>query len=361
MSRLGEMVADLVHEVTRGGVLLSLGLLGALRREQLAQQRIAELEARLAHLDDAAQASDRAKDAFLATLSHELRTPLNATLGWVQLLRRHLASPAERDRALDVIERNTRAQVQVVADLLDVSRLVTGRLELQSEPVALDQLVRRACTSLRVAAAAKQLVLEVQCDTGGAIVHGDAARLEQVFWNLIANAIKFTPPGGRIEVFIRRRAGIAEVAVVDTGAGIAPDVLPNLFRRFQQGDSSTTRRFGGLGLGLAIVRHLVELHGGTVRAHSPGINRGATFVVTLPQLESGCQKAPRNDRRRPHLEDASCQDIGASGAAGAATWRARQRRREREDDGAHGSGGSDTAAPRQVSPRPRPRGPGPLS
>jgi signal transduction histidine kinase len=319
MSRLGEMVADLVHEVTRGRVLVSLSLLAALRREQVAQQRIADLEAQLARLDDAARASDRVKDAFLATLSHELRTPLNATLGWVQLLRRHIASPTERDRALDVIERNTRAQAQVVADLLDMSRLVTGRLELRSAPVALDQPVRDACESLRLAADAKRLTLEVHRTACCAIVQGDATRLQQVFWNLIANAIKFTPPGGRVDVFVRRLPVTAEVAVVDTGAGIAPEVMPKLFRRFQQGDSSTTRKFGGLGLGLAIVRHLVELHGGTVRAHSPGINRGATFVVTLPESESDRSNRPGNGKFRPHVDGRSFKhgERGGGGGGGA--------------------------------------------
>ena len=290
-------MVHLVHEFTRGHVLLVLACAAAIRREQAAHQRIARLEARIARLDDAAEDADRAKDAFLATLSHELRTPLNATLGWVQLLRRHVHSPEARDRALDVIERNTRAQAQVVADLLDVSRLSTGRLRLTPAPVILAEPVRRACDSLRLAAAAKRLTLTVHGDpratssgttgagdtaSGATIVQGDAARLQQVVWNLVTNAIKFTPPGGRIDVCIRRRAGAAEVAVVDTGVGIAPDVLPTLFRRFQQGDGSPTRQYGGLGLGLAIVRHLVELHGGTVRAHSAGTNRGATFVVALP-------------------------------------------------------------------------------
>ena len=282
MSRLGEVVGELIHEITRGRVLLAVGLVAALRREQIANHRIAELEARVASSEDAAQAADRVKDAFLATLSHELRTPLNATLGWVQLLRRRMGNPAERDRALDVIERNTRAQVQVVGDLLDVSRLITGQLRLASAPVALGIPVRQACESLGLAAAAKQLILELHTDTSEVIVEGDAARLQQAFWNLLANAIKFTPPGGRVDVFVQSVGGAAEVAIVDTGIGIPPELLPRLFRRFHQGDSSPSRRFGGLGLGLAIVRHLIELHGGSVGARSPGPNRGATFVVTLP-------------------------------------------------------------------------------
>ena len=268
--------------MTRGRVLVAVALLAALRREQVARQRMSALEAQLARVDDAAHTADRAKDAFLATLSHELRTPLNATLGWVQLLRRHISHPKEREHALQVIERNTRAQVQVVADLLDVSRLITGQMALLSAPLTLDSVVRSACESLRSTAEARRLVLTVHNDTARVCLHGDAARLQQVFWNLVANAIKFTPPGGHVDVFVRRCQDGAEVTVVDTGVGIAPDLMPNLFRRFHQGDGSTTRRFGGLGLGLAIVRHLVELHGGTVRAHSPGVNRGATFVVSLP-------------------------------------------------------------------------------
>jgi signal transduction histidine kinase len=282
MRRFGEIVAHLIHDMTTGRALLLLALVAAARREQIAHQRIAALQGRLADLDDAARAAERVKDAFLATLSHELRTPLNATLGWVQLLRRHISQPRDRDHALDVIERNTRAQVQIVADLLDVSRLVTGQLRLVPAPVLLDEIVNATCESLRQSATARRLSLTVHRERADLTVHADAARLQQVFWNLVANAIKFTPPGGRIDVWVHRSRGGAEVAITDTGVGIAPDVLPNLFQRFQQGDSSTTRRFGGLGLGLAIVRHLVELHGGTVRAESPGLNRGATFVVTLP-------------------------------------------------------------------------------
>jgi signal transduction histidine kinase len=254
--------------------------LAALERDN---RRIPELEHEAARLADEAQRAWRIKDDFLATLSHELRTPLNAMLGWVQLLRVHSDDAAMRTHALDVLERNARAQVQIVADMLDVSRIITGGMRLTVVPLDLAGLVRRSCDSLAATAAAKNVELRVDTDSLRGDVYGDVLRLQQIVWNLVTNAIKFTPAGGQVTVQVRPgHNSDAEITVADTGIGITPEVLPYVFDRFSQGDSSLTRPFGGLGLGLAIVRHLVELHGGSVHASSAGPTKGATFSVRLP-------------------------------------------------------------------------------
>jgi signal transduction histidine kinase len=244
--------------------------------------RIAELEQEAARLTEEAQRAWRIKDDFLATLSHELRTPLNAMLGWVQLLRVHSEDAAMRNHAIEVLERNARAQVQIVADMLDVSRIITGGMRLVLAPLDLAAVVRRSCDSLAQTAAAKKVTLRVDVERLDGEVHGDVTRIQQVVWNLVSNAIKFTPAGGQVTVCVRTHEKQAEISVRDSGIGITPEVLPYVFDRFSQGDSSLTRPFGGLGLGLAIVRHLVELHGGSVHALSGGTNRGATFSVRLP-------------------------------------------------------------------------------
>jgi signal transduction histidine kinase len=259
------------------------GAFGVSRRwNHSADRRIAELERETARLADETQRAWRVKDDFLATLSHELRTPLNAMLGWVQLLRVHSEDEAMRNHAIDVLERNARAQVQIVADMLDVSRIITGGMRLTLVPVNLETIVQSGCESLAAAAAAKRLELRFEPERLPGEVHGDAARLQQVVWNLVSNGIKFTPTNGRVTVRLRGRENFAEISVIDTGIGITPEVLPHVFDRFSQGDSSLTRPFGGLGLGLALVRHLVELHGGTVRASSLGRSQGAAFFVYLP-------------------------------------------------------------------------------
>jgi signal transduction histidine kinase len=252
------------------------------RRMEAAGHRIAELEEESARLLREVQRSRGIKDDFLATLSHELRTPLNAMLGWVQLMRVHADDRELRDRALEVVERNARTQVQIVADLLDVSRIITGRMRLAFEPVNLEDVARAGCSSLEATAAAKGVQLQIDAEPLRGVVYGDAERLRQVVWNLVSNGIKFTPAGGRIAVAVSQQEWSAEISVADTGVGIAPDLLPFVFDRFRQGDSSLTRPFGGLGLGLALVRHLVELHGGSVRATSEGPNSGARFIVRLP-------------------------------------------------------------------------------
>jgi len=229
-----------------------------------------------------AQESSRLKDEFLATVSHELRTPLTAILGWAHMLRRGDFDKDSARRALDTVERNARAQAQLIDDLLDVSRIITGKLRIDVRPVDPNSFIEAAVEAVRPAAEAKGVRLQKVLDTGPASVSGDPVRLQQVVWNLLSNAIKFTPRGGRVQVRLERVNSHVEVAVSDTGAGIVPEFLPYVFDRFRQADMKTTRQQGGMGLGLAIVRHLVELHGGTVKAESEGEGRGATFTVLLP-------------------------------------------------------------------------------
>ena len=229
-----------------------------------------------------AQAADGAKDEFLATLSHELRTPLNAVLGWLSMLRTGKVRDERRAEALEVVERNARTQARLIEDLLDVSRIITGKVRLELHPLRLAPIASTVLEALRPGADAKGVRLHEAVDPDPGPVMGDAARLQQVLWNLVANAIKFTPAGGDVFVEAAARDGEAELRVRDTGIGIDPGFLPHVFERFRQADSSTTRTHSGVGLGLSIVRHLVELHGGQISAASEGAGRGATFVVRLP-------------------------------------------------------------------------------
>ena len=243
---------------------------------------------------EAAEEASRLKDEFLATLSHELRTPLTAILGWASMLRGGGLGEQNFKTAVEIIERNARTQQQIVDDILDVSRIITGQLRFDAEPADLRQVVEAAVDTVRHAAAAKGISLLADLDPGVGPVAGDPVRLQQVVWNLLANAVKFTPMGGEVRVRLERAGPHARVTVADTGAGMRADFLPYAFDRFRQGDQSTTRVHGGLGLGLAIVRHLVELHGGTVRAESAGEGRGSTFTVELPLMES--RKAEGGER-----------------------------------------------------------------
>ncbi|HWW75831.1 MAG TPA: ATP-binding protein, partial [Pyrinomonadaceae bacterium] len=229
-----------------------------------------------------AREASRLKDEFLATVSHELRTPLTAILGWAHMLRTGQFTGGSAANALETIERNARSQAQLIEDLLDVSRIITGKLRIDVRPVDPNSFIEAAVEAVRPAAEAKGVRLQKVMDTGVVSVSGDPVRLQQVVWNLLSNAVKFTPRGGRVQVRLERVNSHIEVCVSDTGAGIAPEFLPHVFDRFRQADMGTTRHHGGLGLGLAIVRHLVELHGGTVRAESPGEGQGATFTVLLP-------------------------------------------------------------------------------
>ncbi len=241
-----------------------------------------------------AERQGRVKDDFLATLSHELRTPLNALLGWAQILRQRFTvnprqAPApglldEVAEGLEVIERNTRLQTQLIDDLLDMSRITSGKLRLDVQQVDFADVVKAAVASVRHAAEGKDIRFHVVLDPLAGPVRGDPARLQQCVWNLLTNAVKFTPKGGKVQVGLERVNSHLELCVTDNGEGIKPDLLPHLFERFRQGDASTTRRHGGLGLGLSIVKNLVELHGGTVRAKSPGPGLGSTFCIELPLL-----------------------------------------------------------------------------
>lgn len=228
--------------------------------------------------------ANRLKDEFLATISHELRTPLNSMLGWAKLLPSRSFSPETVSRAIETIARNTQALAQLIEDVLDMSDIIRGRLNLQVEPVSLDVVIEQAIASIHLAAEAKNIQICSQIDYSVGIVLGDSTRLQQIIWNLLSNSVKFTPKGGRIEVRLTQVNNQAQIQVSDTGRGISPDFLPHVFDRFRQEDGSITRSYGGLGLGLAIVRYLVELHGGTISAASTGYGKGATFTVQLPLL-----------------------------------------------------------------------------
>jgi signal transduction histidine kinase len=268
---------DLVSELqdTNSGVV-------ALYAELEGQaNRLRRVEDDLRRRAEELAAANRAKEDFLATLSHELRTPLNAMLGWTRLLRMGKLDSDAAARALETIERNARAQEQLIADILDLSRIVTGKLRIELTPIDLAQVVEAAVDTVRPAAEAKGIRLTSQASFFGTVL-GDPDRLQQVVWNLLVNAIKFTPAAGQVTIAVTRDGPNATMTVTDSGEGISQELLPFVFDRFSQGDRSATRPHGGLGLGLSIVRHIVELHGGTVDARSSGQGEGATFVVHLP-------------------------------------------------------------------------------
>ncbi len=233
-------------------------------------------------LNSEAREANRIKDEFLATLSHELRTPLTAMLGWTQLLRAGALDSRETAHGLEIIERNVLAQAKLIDDLLDVSRIITGKLRLSIRPMSLISVIEAALDVVRPSAGAKGVRLEADLDPDASAITGDPDRLQQVVWNLLVNAIKFTPAGGSVRVKLARSGAKSQIQVIDTGEGVNPDFLPHIFDRFRQADSSSKRSHGGLGLGLAIVRHVVELHGGGVSAESLGRNLGTTFFVNLP-------------------------------------------------------------------------------
>ncbi|HWF87337.1 MAG TPA: MASE1 domain-containing protein [Pyrinomonadaceae bacterium] len=243
----------------------------------------AELLERESHARQQAEEASRLKEEFLATVSHELRTPLNAVVGWSRLLRSGQLDGDGTAHAIEVIERNAAAQRQIIEDLLDVSRIITGKLRINTQPVDLLLIIHAAIDAVRPAAEAKEIRMSTHIEVPDPIVRADSERLQQVLWNLLANAVKFTPSGGRVDVFLEQHGSLAEIRIEDSGPGVPADFLPRIFERFSQADGSSTRKHGGLGLGLAIVRHLVELHGGTVSA----ANReqgGATLTVQLPVI-----------------------------------------------------------------------------
>jgi signal transduction histidine kinase/ActR/RegA family two-component response regulator len=262
---------------------VSAALAGAAEELGRAEAERDDLLRKERHAREVAETADRAKEEFMAVLSHELRTPLNAVYGWARILQDgHLSDEAAVSRAMDAIVRNADIQVQLIDDLLDISRITSGKMRLDVRTVELEKVLSGALDAVRPAADAKGIRIQTVLDPRALPVMGDSARLQQVAWNLLINAVKFTPRGGHVQLLLQRVESHMEIVVSDTGEGIAPEMLPHVFERFRQADSSTTRRHGGLGLGLSLVRHLVELHGGSVKAHSGGPGRGATFVVTLP-------------------------------------------------------------------------------
>jgi len=253
----------------------------------------------------AAEAANRAKDEFLSTLSHELRNPLNAVHGWATLIERGQLGAAQTHRAVEVIVRNVNAQIRLVDDLLDMSRVVSGRMRLVVQPVDLRDLIDDALEAVRHAAEAKGIRLQPVLEIPGLLVSGDPGRLQQIVWNLLENAVKFTPKGGRVQVQLQRVRSHVEIIVSDTGQGIAAEVLPYVFDRLRQGETGSARGHGGLGIGLGLVRHLVELHGGSVYAESPGEGQGATFVVKLPLMVAETRQQAVAHAERSPVENAS--------------------------------------------------------
>jgi PAS domain S-box-containing protein len=280
--------------------------------EQRQQSEVAALLARERAARTEAQAAASAKDEFLAVLSHELRTPLQSMLGWTQMLKAKRVDERTVDKGLETIERNVRAQAQLIDDLLDISRIVTGVIPLDREPVDLRAVVEAALASAAVPAAARSIEIDAVLDEGVGAVLGDRDRLQQIVANVLGNAVKFTPRGGRVAVRLERDGSSARIVVVDEGRGIAADFLPHVFERFRQAESTTRRSHGGLGIGLAIVHHLVELHGGTVTAASAGEHQGATFIVTLPLASRSTPgPAPVNERATPTTGATEASLVGA--------------------------------------------------
>jgi PAS domain S-box-containing protein len=279
-----------------------------LRRRTRLYDRLA-LEAERAARAEVERGS-RMKDEFLATLSHELRTPLAAVLGWAQILGAGGNTPEEVEEGIAVIGRNARAQAQIIDDLLEMSRIVSGKIRLEVQQLQLGGVVRAAVATVQSAADAKRVRVSIAEEDAALRISGDENRLQQVFWNLLSNAVKFTPSEGRIDVRVARVDSHVEVSVCDTGAGIRPEFLPFVFDRFRQADASTTRLHGGLGLGLAIVKQLVELHGGTVRVASEGLEKGATFTVTLPIVALRQSEEPETRRRTREERRPVASDCG---------------------------------------------------
>lgn len=302
-------IAPLVED---GKVIGTITIIEDVTERVARENRLMKLLAREQAAREEAEAANRAKDEFLATMSHELRTPVNAIYGWAQVLRRMNQDQEVVRRGIEAIERNSKSQSRLIEDILDVSRIITGKFSLDVRPVDLISLIEAALEAVRPAADARMIELQTALDPQVGLVSGDPHRLQQVTWNLLSNAIKFTPRGGRVEIRLERTDSQAEIKVTDTGQGISAEFLPFVFDRFRQADNTTSRRHGGLGLGLAIVRHLVEMHGGTAKAFSDGEGKGATFVVRLPLL--ALRKSPLKSTRRVATQ-ANATESQASAAA----------------------------------------------
>jgi signal transduction histidine kinase/CheY-like chemotaxis protein len=282
-----ERLASTVAELTR---------LEKARQELLERERAARASA---------EEASRLKDQFLAMVSHELRTPLNAIVGWADMLRTGRLEPAVRDRAAEAIYGNAHRQARMIDELLDVARIRSGKLRLERSAVDLEQVVRAAVEVVQVAADAKGVQIKVVASPDIGTMYADAARLQQIAWNLVSNSVKFTPPDGTVIVRLRRVQNTAEIIVTDSGVGIPAEFLPWVFEAFQQADASTTRPYGGLGLGLSIVKHLVEAHGGSVSVASAGEGQGSTFSVRLPIMAIGSEQVPALSANRPRLPAAT--------------------------------------------------------
>lgn len=270
------------------------------RQSLLESERSARSEAeRLGHL----------KDEFLATLSHELRTPLNAIQGWATLLRHAGSSAEDRQRGLEAIERNARSQSQIINDLLDMNRILAGKMHLEVQPMRLHEVIESAVEAVRPSADAKRLRIRTILDSSIGATRGDPNRLQQVMWNLLTNSVKFTPPGGFVQVVLERVNSHVEISVQDSGAGISAEFLPYVFDRFRQADATTTRKHGGLGLGLSIVRNLVELHGGSVKVKSPGETLGSIFVVSLPVISVDASSEHHDEQQETDLRSIAVADL----------------------------------------------------
>jgi signal transduction histidine kinase/ActR/RegA family two-component response regulator len=272
-----------LDDVTRFNEAMDQSLTHAVRgyAERVERDRAVLLASEHASRQEA-EAANRAKDLFLATLSHEMRTPLNAIVGWISILRHQYAEVSHFQEGLAVIERNTKAQVQLIDDLLDVSRIVSGKLRVEVRSCDLAEVINAGVGVMRTAADSRGIALDVRVDPSAAHTVADSVRIQQVVWNLVSNAVKFTPKGGRVDVSLARDQSSVQIQVRDTGQGISPDLLPYVFDRFRQADSSKRRKFAGLGLGLSIVKYIVEAHGGTIEAVSAGEGHGSTFTVRLP-------------------------------------------------------------------------------
>ena len=302
-------------EVLRNVTLLdrpirTAAVISTVRAALRGRQRQYELRDTLVALQRArleAEHANRLKDEFLATVSHELRTPLNAILGWVAMLRQARFEPSRVASILEIVERNAKAQAQLIADVLDISRMISGRVKLEVTPVSLARVICDAADSMRPGAAARGVELHLDVDEGP-VANADPDRLQQVVWNLLSNACKFTPEGGRIDVKLRADRTHATVTVVDTGVGISSDFLPHVFDRFRQAEQGFTRSHGGLGLGLAIVKQLVEMHGGEVTATSDGPGTGATFEVRLPLARTITHRRARREMPSPELPKVDLSD-----------------------------------------------------
>ena len=294
-----------------GGVIAWRDITARKKAEQERERLLVAAEAARAEAEHA----NRMKDEFLATLSHELRTPLNAIVGWTKILRSTAIDEEDRAEGLEVIDRNAKAQAQLIEDLLDISRIISGKFALDVQRITLTEVIEGALDAVTPAAQAKGIRITKVLDSLAGPVSGDPARLQQVVWNLLTNAVKFTPRGGQVQVLLERVNSHVEISVIDSGQGIPPEFLPHVFERFRQADGSSTRRHGGLGLGLSIVKQLVEMHGGSVRAKSPGEGQGSTFVVMLPitvvHPEQPGKVRPKDAERKP--SDDPCGDHHLSG------------------------------------------------